>query len=220
VRHAQKPLRSTDRPATTPPMNRTRPSKNALVVLGLVALLGACAPTTRVTLLPQADGTPSAVEISTSRSTQSISQPYQVAGVYGGGVIVVETTTADQVRRSHPELLALKPPPHEFFTLEFQAGTTQLAAESQAQLGTVIHRAQARAGGEILITGHADRQGSAEANMRLSVQRAQALRTQLIERGFKAELIEAVGRGEREPVVPTDDDVAEPRNRRADVIVR
>jgi outer membrane protein OmpA-like peptidoglycan-associated protein len=29
-----------------------------------------------------------------------------------------------------------------------------------------------------------------------------------------------VGRGEREPLVPTDDDVDEPRNRRADVEVR
>jgi outer membrane protein OmpA-like peptidoglycan-associated protein len=29
-----------------------------------------------------------------------------------------------------------------------------------------------------------------------------------------------VGRGEREPVVPTDDEVAEPRNRRAEIVVR
>ena len=42
----------------------------------------------------------------------------------------------------------------------------------------------------------------------------------MIERGFKAELIEAVGRGEREPAVPTEDEVVEPRNRRAVVVVR
>jgi outer membrane protein OmpA-like peptidoglycan-associated protein len=29
-----------------------------------------------------------------------------------------------------------------------------------------------------------------------------------------------VGRGEREPAVPTEDEVVEPRNRRAEVIVR
>jgi outer membrane protein OmpA-like peptidoglycan-associated protein len=46
------------------------------------------------------------------------------------------------------------------------------------------------------------------------------VRALLIERGFKADLIEAVGRGEREPVVPTDDEVAEPRNRRAELLVR
>ena len=42
----------------------------------------------------------------------------------------------------------------------------------------------------------------------------------LVERGFNADRIEAVGRGEREPLVPTDDDVVEPRNRRADIEVR
>jgi OmpA-OmpF porin, OOP family len=46
------------------------------------------------------------------------------------------------------------------------------------------------------------------------------VRAVLIERGFKAELVEAVGRGEREPLVPTDDEVAEPRNRRAEILVR
>ena len=81
-------------------------------------------------------------------------------------------------------------------------------------------RAQARSGGEIVVTGHTDRQGSLEANDQLSLERAQAIRTLLIERGFKPELIDAVGRGEREPVVPTDDEVAEPRNRRAVIVVR
>jgi outer membrane protein OmpA-like peptidoglycan-associated protein len=42
----------------------------------------------------------------------------------------------------------------------------------------------------------------------------------MIERGFAPDRIDAVGRGEREPVVPTEDEVAEPRNRRADVLVR
>ena len=37
---------------------------------------------------------------------------------------------------------------------------------------------------------------------------------------FSAELITAYGRGEREPAVPTADEVAEPRNRRAEVIIR
>ena len=46
------------------------------------------------------------------------------------------------------------------------------------------------------------------------------VRELLIAQGFKPELIEAVGRGEREPVVPTEPNVDEPRNRRAEIIVR
>ena len=71
-----------------------------------------------------------------------------------------------------------------------------------------------------MVAGHTDRQGSLEANDALSLQRAQAVRALLIERGFQVELIEAVGRGERDPVVPTEDEVVEPRNRRAEIEVR
>jgi outer membrane protein OmpA-like peptidoglycan-associated protein len=201
-------------------MNRSRLTTATLATVALAALLSACAPATRVTLLPQVDGTPSAVDVTTGQGTQRISPPYQVANVSTRGALSVDTTTADRVRETSPELVALQPPAPERFTLEFEPGTSQLTADSQAQLATVVARAQARAGGEIVVTGHTDRQGAVEANDRLSLQRAQAVRALLIERGFKADLIEAGGRGEREPVVPTDDEVAEPRNRRAELLVR
>ncbi len=188
--------------------------------LAFVALLSACAPATRITLLPQPGGVPSAVVVSTSQGVQVLAQPYTVAEVSRSGNISPETTTAEAVRERHPQLLALQPPAPQRFVLQFEPGSSLLTPESQAQLPEVIARAQARAGGEIVITGHTDRQGSLEANDRLSLERAQAVRALLIERGFAAERIEAVGRGEREPVVPTADEVVEPRNRRAEVLVR
>ena len=204
-------------PFTFKPM--TRPFI-AATSLTLCVLLAACAPATRVTLLPQADGQPSAVEVSTGKGKQLLAQPYQVANVARSGEISPDTSSADKVRQAYPQLIALQPQPPERFVLEFEPGTSQLSTASQAQLADVIAKAQARAGGEIVVTGHTDRQGTLEANDRLSLERAQAIRALLIERGFKAELIEAVGRGEREPLVATEDEVAEPRNRRADVVVR
>lgn len=198
----------------------SRPLTSTLL-LGLAALLGACAaPATRVTLLPQASGAPSAVEVSTATGRQLVSQPYQVASVSQRGEVTLDATTPDKVREAYPRLLALQPPAPERFVLQFEPGTSQLTAESQAQLATVVARAQARAGGEIIVTGHTDRQGSMEANDRLSLERATAVRALLVGQGFRPELIEAVGRGEREPVVPTEDEVIEPRNRRAEVLVR
>lgn len=192
----------------------------ALHILAWAALLSACAPATRVTLLPQADGTPSAVEVRTGQGVQRLNKPYQVANVSASGALSVDTTNATRLRQTYPDLLTLRPPAPERFTLEFELGTSQLTAASQARLDAVMASAQARAGGEIVVTGHTDRQGSVQANDQLSLQRAQAVRALLIERGFKANLIEAVGRGEREPLVPTEDEVAEPRNRRAELLVR
>jgi len=188
--------------------------------LSLVALLGACAPQTRVILLPQANAEPSGVEVRVGDRVQVLTKPYQVAEVGQRGGIEVQTISAEQVLRDFPRLLNLQPSAPESFRLEFMPGSSDLTSASLEQLSTVVARAQARSGGDIVVTGHTDRVGSIEANDRLSLRRAQAVRNLLIERGFKPELIEAVGRGEREPLVDTPDEVAEPRNRRAEVTVR
>lgn len=203
----------------TAPLSFSRPT---FVGVGLVfvALLSACAPATRITLLPQPGGASSAVVVSNSQGRQVLAQPYAVAEVSRRGNITPDTTTAEAVRERHPQLLTLQPPAPQRFVLQFEPGTSLLTPGSQAQLSEMVAGAQARAGGEIVITGHTDRQGSLEANDSLSLQRAQAVRTLLIERGFAPERIEAIGRGEREPVVATEDEVVEPRNRRAEVLVR
>ena len=46
-----------------------------------------------------------------------------------------------------------------------------------------------------------------------------AVKALLVQFGLSAEQIETSGRGEREPLVPTADEVAEPRNRRVDISV-
>lgn len=186
----------------------------------LALALAACAPATRVTLLPQADGSASAVTITTREGQQLLNQPFQVAEVARSGGIGTATTSAEALRQQYPQLLMQPLPAAERFVLEFEPGSSTLTAASQAQLPDIIARARARSGGEIVVTGHTDRQGSLEANDKLSLERAQAVRALLIERGFKPDLIEAAGRGEREPLVPTEDEVVQPRNRRAELLVR
>lgn len=196
----------------------------ALRRLGLMVMaacaLAACAPATRVVLLPQEDVPGSQVSVRTERGELLLRQPYEVAQVSDDGTLSASTTTAEAVADEFGRLLALRPPAPERFTLHFETGTAQLTPDSQARLDDVIERARMRAGGEILIIGHTDRVGSVAANDRLSLQRAEAIRDLLVARGFRAELIEAVGRGEREPLWPTEDEVAEPRNRRVEIVVR
>jgi OOP family OmpA-OmpF porin len=202
------------------PNTSRRGCARPICMLSLTALLAACAPQTRVVLLPQASGEPSAVEVRVGDKVQSLTRPYQVLTVGPRGGMEVDTLSAEQVRQAYPRLLSLQPWAAENFRLEFLPGSSELTSASREQLSTVVARAQARAGSEIVVTGHTDRVGSLEANDRLSLQRAQAVRQLLIERGFEPERIEAVGRGEREPLVDTPDEVAEPRNRRAEVTVR
>ena len=67
---------------------------------------------------------------------------------------------------------------------------------------------------------HTDRTGTAESNLVLSQRRADYVRVWLVSNGVPLAEITATGRGEGDPVVPTEDGIAEPRNRRVEVTVR
>ena len=73
---------------------------------------------------------------------------------------------------------------------------------------------------EVVLIGHSDRVGKLEDNDRLSLRRAEAMRKALIEVGVAGTAIDVAGRGEREPLVATADDVAEARNRRVEISIR
>jgi outer membrane protein OmpA-like peptidoglycan-associated protein len=192
-----------------------------LLALTIVGLLVACAaPATRVILLPEGGGRQTAVEVKTAAAVQLVSKPYQTAEVSQDGQVVLGEMDPLTVMDRYGGLLAQLPGQDEQFLLYFESGGAQLTAESQGLLPTILARARARKGGEIIVVGHTDRVGAMEANDALSLQRAKSVRELLITRGFSADLIEAVGRGERAPVVPTDDEVAEPKNRRAEILVR
>ena len=199
-------------------MNR---SMHSLLALLAAALLSACAgPSSRVTLLPNADGRPSAVEVKGAGGSQRLDKPYQTASIQRDGTVEAGTVTPLDVFQRYGRLMALQPPGPQKFVLQFERGTSQLTPESLGQVEPIIAQAKSRKGGEIVVVGHTDRVGKPEANDALSLQRAQAIRDIVVSRGFAKELVEAVGRGEREPVVPTEPNVDEPRNRRAEIFVR
>lgn len=191
-----------------------------LALIVLVAGLQACAPISRVTLLPQADGRATAVQVQSAAGVVDLTQPYQTAALQRDGRLEAQQSNAEEVSKRHGAVLALPLLPPVRFTLQFEPGTSTLTPDSQNQLPGILEQATARAGGDIQVVGHTDRTGSPQANDTLSLQRAQAVRNLLIQRGFEPALVEAIGRGEREPVVPTEANVHEPRNRRAEIIIR
>ena len=192
----------------------------ATLVLAATLLLGACAPTTRVILLPQDNGKPSAVQVRTGNDAQWLDQAYQRADVGLGGRVALAQSTAEEVAARYAPLTAMRPDPVQQFTLYFLPGGASLTPDSQASLDAIVDAARHHAGGEIMVIGHTDRTGTAAGNDALSLQRANAIRELFIRRGFPSERVVASGRGERQPVVPTDAQVSEPRNRRVEIVVR
>jgi len=186
-------------------------------------LITACSSSgTRVVLLPQADGRPSAVVVRANGGEEVLAKPYQRATASRGstGAPVVDQADPARIEAENRSLFEMMPPPPQRYTLYFNAGETALAPESQVTMSEALAAAAARNGGEIVVTGHTDTTGTLERNDDLSRRRAQEVRQMFADRGFPANRIQAIGRGERNLLIPTPDEVEEPRNRRVTIEVR
>lgn len=191
------------------------------MLLAAAAALAGCAPLTeRVVLLPGQQGAPTgAVSVKAAKAELLLAEPYAQADVVGGEPRRVQTTEAE-VRAAYGGLLAMQPPRPRTFTLRFETGGDRLTAESEPVLAELRRALDGNPAADLVITGHTDRVGSVELNDRLSLQRAQSVRDRLVAAGATASRISVAGRGEREPAVPTEDEVAEPRNRRVEIKLR
>jgi outer membrane protein OmpA-like peptidoglycan-associated protein len=142
------------------------------------------------------------------------------ASVNAQGRIKKAVMSQEEVERRFATTLAAQPPTPLSFILYFEEGSTRVMVDSQTTLAALFAEVASRQAVEVQVTGHTDRVGSEDYNDWLSLQRAEAIRQALISAGLRASFVRAVGRGEREPLVPTPDEQPEPRNRRVEVIVR
>jgi outer membrane protein OmpA-like peptidoglycan-associated protein len=187
----------------------------------LAAALSSCAAVnTFVVLLPEAGGGPASVVVGDGPQTAILQAPFSAAAVDTAGRIAPRSSTEDEVKRLFAHALAAQPPASVSYLLYFETNSTNVAAASVSAFNALMAEVAKRPAVEVQVTGHTDRVGSDAENDKLSLQRAEAVRAMLIQRGIQASFIRAVGRGEREPLVPTPDGQAEERNRRVEVIVR
>jgi len=116
-----------------------------------------------------------------------------------------------------PEPMMEKPEP---FVLFFEFDSSAVDAEGEAVVDAAVAAANKMGLAEFSVTGHADRSGSEDYNIGLSLRRADAVKAALQARGIGADAISVAGRGEAENAVPTADGVRERANRRVEIIIQ
>ncbi len=212
------------------PAALSRSLQGVLLASAVLALL-ACAEvkvappppppvTDRIVLLPEANGKPSAIEVSTSAGQRlRLDQPYAAAQLQGGA-LQPSVTDAAAVQTRYGALLAQQPARPQSFVLPFEANATRLSPAAEPVLAEVRAMLATLPAAEMIVTGHTDSVGSIESNDRVSLARAGAVRDLLVKAGVDAAMITVVGRGKRELLVPTADGVAEARNRRVEIKIR
>jgi len=185
-----------------------------------LGLLGGCATRVgTVVLLPEKDGRDTAVVVRQGDKQVVIDQPYAAAELTSSGPRAYSSSAAEVQARFGPALAAQPMRPVQF-TLYFVEGTDELTDESKRILERAISEIASRPVPDIVVVGHTDKVGSDPFNDALARQRAETVRAALVRRGVAPDNIVAAGRGKREPAIATADGVAEPRNRRVEIVVR
>lgn len=184
----------------------------------LAALLLAGCATPSLLLLPDEGGGQGAVAVLEAKG-----KPQETVIAEGNRRATLGTRVSSRAvvpKAAEQQLLNDLPPPPITFIMYYDEGTTRITPSSRPQLDALLAEAARRPGVEVQISGHTDRKGQDDDNDALSQQRAQSVLEQLAEAGIPRDRLVAVGRGERDPRVPTADGVEEVQNRRVEVTVR
>lgn len=188
-------------------------------LLSCIALmLGGCV-SERVILLPSAEGKSGALLVRDVKGELLLDKPYAAIQRQGDANNAYQSSP-EEVRERFGAVLAALPPRQISHVLYFEPGGSALTEASRVTFEQFRKEIAGRPAPEVRVVGHTDSVGSVQANDALSHKRAVDIREQLIAAGVPAEAIEAVGRGERDMLVPTADEVDEPRNRRVEINLR
>jgi len=205
-------------------------SRRSFVLAAAFLLLSAaCAtspkphPTARdvIVLLPDDQGKTGAIVVSSAGVERRLDRPGQTVTVESGAPPGEPFVMADPevIASVGPALAALPKPPARFI-LYFRHDSADLTRESEAQLQVVLRTIRERSPVDISVVGHTDTLGEADYNARLSLKRARAVAAILTGNGVDASILDITSHGKNNPLVPTGDQVSEPRNRRVEVTVR
>lgn len=70
---------------------------------------------------------------------------------------------------------------------------------------------------KIILNGYSSAEGTDEHNMALSVERANSVKTYLVNAGIGADVFEVKGNGEANPISPNTDEASRAINRRVEI---
>lgn len=125
-----------------------------------------------------------------------------------------------EIAKTFGPALAAQPAPPALYLLYFRTGSTDLVAESEKLIREILQSVTARQSTDVRVVGHTDRVGMRQGNYTLALDRALQIKSILISKGVDAAFIEVDSHGEDNPLIHTQNEAPEPRNRRVEVTVR
>lgn len=174
-----------------------------------------------IVLLPDDQGKTGAIVVSSAGVERRLNRPRQSVTVEAGSPpgLPTEMSRQEMLAIAGPALAALPKPPARFI-LYFEHDSDELTRESQALMQKVLNTIRDRAPVDVSVVGHTDTVGKKDYNYALSMKRAKAVASILLGKGIDPSVLQITSHGKDNPLVPTGDQVSEPRNRRVEITVR
>ena len=192
------------------------------VLFSCTLILGCGSKKNFIVLTPAEDGSVGALQVENPKGSAILDE--EGKAIY---IADKESAPSEPTAISGPELdtffkeaLQVHPLMPQSFLLYFRFNSNQLAEESQQKISEIQQAIKDRDSTDIEIIGHTDRTGSDAYNQQLSLKRAQAVQKILTGNGVNGDDITITYYGEGNPLIPTADNVSEPRNRRVEVMIR
>jgi outer membrane protein OmpA-like peptidoglycan-associated protein len=178
-----------------------------------------------IVLLPDLDGKGGVITVTTQGGSQILDKPGYAVEVEDLNKLPIAPQPVEEKEITDifgPALSTLPDPASRFIViiLYFERDTTKLTHESKDVLAEILRTIKSRQSAEVYVVGHTDLVGKEAYNTGLSSRRANYVRNMLVSRGVKPNTLFVSFYGKARPLVPTQDEVPEPRNRRVEVIVR
>ena len=189
----------------------------------LLLMLTACTSQKNIfVLLPDQDGKVGSIEVANDQGSHVVDQPNAGAVVAGssGKPQAAPAMSEEEIKATFGAALAAEPLQPQSFLLYFKTDSFELTNGSAALLQPILEAITKTRSQDISVIGHTDTVGSKEHNVILSTRRAETVRDLLVARGVDPALIQVSSHGEGNPLVPTADNVQEPKNRRVEVVIR
>jgi outer membrane protein OmpA-like peptidoglycan-associated protein len=178
-------------------------------------------PQSLIVLLPDPGGKATAVTFTNSAGSQNLNRSWQAVHVSGADKppSAPFDMSADDVQKQFGDLIAALPSPAVLFLLYFPQDSERLTPESEAELSRIFAAVRDRHSTSISLVGHTDTTGDSQQNYRLGLRRAQAVATILIQQGAAESDLSVESHGDADLLINTPRGIAEPRNRRVEVVV-
>lgn len=178
-----------------------------------------------IVLLPDPDGKVGAITVTTNAGSQILEKPGYATEIedQNKAPMAPKPVNENEIKEVFGSALSAQPDPvgrFLLFILYFEHDSTKLTRESKDLLPEVLRNIKTRKSTEVYLVGHTDLVGTEAYNIELSSKRASYVRGLLVSNGIKPGALFVSYYGKSKPLVPTKDEVPEPRNRRVEVIVR